>query len=771
MLALLIALVSCSKDMPAPTGVGARDTPSPALQSGTATVAVTVTATPAAALATLAPAGVATPMTPGTASTAATAAPQPEVPPDGISRNEWAQARVRAAAAIWGISQAGRSWLESYDFRQMLGQPAWFGSYGNKGWAGGGEAVPRIIIHELSHSYWGAFPVSGRPDLSFDDRGAGPSAALAQYRADLETFMRQPPDRYEPLRDRFRNMPGLTSGDYPDLFHSGEADIIQFTGGHISLLPPILLKYYDAYMTADGVAEGPLPDWAAAVSWWRGLSDADQRAASDVFGLQHFPLSAYPLPAAPGAALRPGVRPTLEGEERQRLADFASQFDLIKSREFALVDAAGVNRGFSFWKGYLSDMKELHRSHPEVLNAQEPRAAALGSALDYYISIERLSPQSQVESFRRRGPDTATTELAVLLKSRAVIDLFAGTPGAAPEGGTISGVEGVIGFYARELARTAVRVDAILAAATRSAAEGAAALEEYLGSLSDSEVRSDTGLIFDLMREADPEGTRRVLKGLSDGALLRLLSLQPAAARSGDIGPGRLLAAAGITPGSGEASLTAGARLLAQTSSGNFQIDLPYEMAVFDAVERLGRSDPAAALRVVADSGLRITPWLDRGSTEMLGVLSSAPDSAAALLLRPTGLHTSPARAVHALTGLDPDLAADLVAAMARQGWSDAGMRSVLELAHDAYWHGLNSGPGISPSLDARFVARLRSLMGDEWVMSAVADAMSWAKRSAAAGEVATDFEMQLRRTLAESAAAAPDGATKALLQRLAAAG
>jgi hypothetical protein len=24
------------------------------------------------------------------------------------------------------------------------------------------------VIHELSHSYWGGFPVGGRPDLSWD---------------------------------------------------------------------------------------------------------------------------------------------------------------------------------------------------------------------------------------------------------------------------------------------------------------------------------------------------------------------------------------------------------------------------------------------------------------------------------------------------------------------------------------------------------------------------------------------------------------------------
>ena len=64
---------------------------------------------------------------------------------------------------------------------------------------------------------------------------------------------------------------------------------------------------------------------------------------------------------------RSGLKTVLEREERQRLTDFAQQFDLIKSNEFGLVDAANVDRSFQFWRDYLRDMLKLHEKHPQVL--------------------------------------------------------------------------------------------------------------------------------------------------------------------------------------------------------------------------------------------------------------------------------------------------------------------------------------------------------------------------------------------------------------------
>ena len=646
----------------------------------------------------------------------------------------------------------------------MYGQPAWFGSYSFEGWAGAGEAVPRLIMHEVSHSYWGLFPVEGRPDLSWVRGPDGVAPALAQYRKDLETFMRQPPDRYEPLRDRFRNMPNLSEGDYPDLWHHGEADMVFFTGGNLDLVPPILRKYYSSFLTERGAAGESVVDWASALVWWRGLSDGQKRTAGEVFGLQHFPLDKYTLPSTSSQV--PGsIEALLAGEERQRLRDFADQFDVIKSREFALVDAAGVNRGFSFWRNYLSEMKELHRKHPDVLDGNSSeRARSLGGALNYYISIERLSPATQAETYRARSSDPVIRELAVLLKERAVLELF--VTGAKQDSG---GVEAVIGHYAAKLAVTAARADAVLAAGSGSVGRGAAELEKYLGSLSDDEMRSDTNVIFDLLRETDAALTTRIMPGMSDAALLRLLKLQPAGARSNEIGPARLLAAAGVVPGASLTAITAGAKTLAENSSGNFAIDRAYELAVFDMVERIGEKDPAAAVGVAAESGMRLQPWLDRGSTEMLSIFRREPAAAGRLVLSQESTRSSAQRVVHALAALDPDLAASLLSEMASRidsaavGGHAAARGALIEMAYDAYWTSLGAKIGPDPSLDARFIAALAKLRGKEWLQAGFTEAVASVRASSAAGETEPEFESEFRRTLTEAGKAADQG-TAALI-------
>ena len=158
----------------------------------------------------------------------------------------WVQERIDAVVALYGVSDEGRRWLEGYDLRQMVGQPGWFGSFGSQRWAGVGQAIPHSVFHEVSHSYFGAFPVSGRPDLEWGSDDGSP--AIDQYHTDLETFMFQPPGPYEPLRERFRNLPNLSKGAYPDLYHTGEADLMYTTGGNLGLIPPILRKYFDRFL-------------------------------------------------------------------------------------------------------------------------------------------------------------------------------------------------------------------------------------------------------------------------------------------------------------------------------------------------------------------------------------------------------------------------------------------------------------------------------------------------------------------------------------------
>ena len=86
----------------------------------------------------------------------------------GTGQVPWVHERVRALEDIYNFTPEGRLWLEGYDLRQMVGQPGWFGSLGYNRWAGVGQAIPHSIVHEISHSYWGAFAVTGLEHLSWE---------------------------------------------------------------------------------------------------------------------------------------------------------------------------------------------------------------------------------------------------------------------------------------------------------------------------------------------------------------------------------------------------------------------------------------------------------------------------------------------------------------------------------------------------------------------------------------------------------------------------
>ena len=206
----------------------------------------------------------------------------------------------------------------------MRGKPGFFGSYGYKSWTGLGEARPIQVIHELSHAYWGAFPISGTPHLSWDAPRGRISPAMERYHRDVLVFMQQPLDHYEPLRERLRNLPQLSSENLDPLFHTVEADLVYSVAGDLEMLPPILRKYWDRFLRP-----GPFYDWYTAATWFLALSTDERDLANKYLGFEHFELGDY-------ATLRPSRLPytpfdaeqVLYHEEQQRLSDFAEQFDL-----------------------------------------------------------------------------------------------------------------------------------------------------------------------------------------------------------------------------------------------------------------------------------------------------------------------------------------------------------------------------------------------------------------------------------------------------------
>ncbi len=659
-------------------------------------------------------------------------------------------------AVLYHVSGEGRRWLEGYDLRQMVGQPGWFGSFGNLNWAGVGQAIPHVVLHELSHSYFGAFPVSGRPDLTWEPTPEE-STALKQYRADLVTFMYQPPDQYEPLRERFRNLPNVSRGDYPDLYHFGEADLIHTTGGNLALIPPILRKYFDRFLTG-----ARFEGWPEAMAWYLGLPGDQRRAADQYIGVAHIPLGAYEGPVSnyDGVELERGgglpleVAEVIEGEERQRLRDFADQFDLVLSNELGLVDAANVDRSFQFWRGYLREMLGLHRRHPDVLPAAPGRGPELAAALDLFVEAEAIPEEERTAHFRGRLRDPFLVNFAVLVPNRVMIDLFGGPSQEVP----LDSVEGVVGSFARRLAEYARRIDRVLALGREAPAAGAARLEQLLEGLSDERQEKDLVLLFDMMQDADRDTARELLGRLSDGAILRMLHNKPSAVRGGAIAPRRLLEALDITTEDEPDRIAEGLRTLLEESSGNFQIDEPSSHAAYRVVLEIGAGDvgtrdPGAALGLLGDADVPLLDFVEAFPREASELLSSDVGAATDLVSRPEGLARSPHGLIHGLVHVDPELAAAIVAEMDRRGRDETVVEAVMVPAYDADRLRAFPGLGLSLEKDARYLLRLLRERGGEWLRERMAEGAALYRERMERGDVPPDFLEAYRRTVQEAAA------------------
>ncbi len=668
--------------------------------------------------------------------------------PEGqpVEQSAWVRERLAAMKAIFGFTPAGEEWIDGYDLRQMSEQPAWFGSFGYGSWAGAGEAVPRSVLHEISHSYWGAFSIERSPELSWDTSD-GTAEALSKYREQLGLFMLQPPDRFEPLRDRFRNLPGLNNGEYPDLFHFGEADLIYMVGGNLQLVPPILRPYFSGFLAQGGAGagEGFAPQsWDDALSWFNALPTDEWRIAGELFGLQHFPTGPYvDLPKSKLSGLDDDLRTVYEGEERQRLIDFAEQFDGILDREFSLVDAAGADRGFDFWRSYLSDKLSLHGRHPEVLrSAGSERGNELATALDFYADITSLGASEQAERFRESESQSLVAELGVLLRPRAIVSLFS-DPDAE------NGILAVLGSRAERLKRlveVVERVDEINSAPASGSVVAAIELERFMHSVPEDELRSDAFLLFDLLRSARSGLAKSVLHQLSDDALQFLLRVQPAAARSFEITPKRLLAAVGISDGVSLEQVRSGATLLSASSSGNFAIDSAYDAAVFVHLDRFLDSDPDGVLATVLESGTRLVPWVARESDGALRAMRARPGMAADALAQLSGSRETPWRIIHLVAREDPSLAARLAIEMdGRAG--DSLERAIREFGYDLYWSERNSGPNVEPKRFAEFLLALDQDLGSDALDEAVSNAVTGIEADVTSGLIEPGAMEEFSRT------------------------
>ena len=673
-------------------------------------------------------------------------APEPDTTPaplDAQAQNAWVKQRIQALVTMYNISPAGRAWLEGYDLRQIVGRPGWFGSFGNEGWAGVGQAIPSSVLHEVSHSYYGAFPITGFDELSWQ---RGPTGDLSpgrkQYRLDLVTFMIQPPDSYEALRDRFRNLPHLSRNNDPDLFHFGEADLLLTTGGNLQLIPPILRKYFDQFL-----GEGRFESWEEALTWYLGLPSDEQMLANAYIGIGNIPTRKYKdLKPSKQTHLATNIRETLAAEERQRLVDFALQFEAIKANELGLRDAANVDRSFQFWRGYLQDMLGLHKKHPEVARSTGESGPRSAEALSSLAGAEELHRKKQVDLLRQWLRDPFMASFVVVLPNSVLIDLFRGS-GLEPFIETGAGA--IDGFVAR-LATYSVKVDELLSTGRESIQRGATDLVAFVEGQSDTEQEKFLGLMFDLMKDNDRITARNLVDRVSDEVILRMLRNNPGALRNGNISHERLLKALSVTPHDTPTAIVDGLKTMFKHSSGNFQIDGPVTSLAFRVIADVAEKDPGAALETLRDAEVPLADFIRALPEESARLLSSDLPEAARILADPKGYAYAPQHTVHQLIQADAALAARVVEELERQGRDDLVVESVIVFAFDAIRIQSTPSAALSLEADGEFLLQLAELKGADWLTDRMAAAIGKYQREVAQHQIDATFIDEYRATLLE---------------------
>jgi len=686
-------------------------------------------------------------------STAQTSTSTPEATPG--RQSPWVRDRVKAVQEVYNLTPEGRKALDSLDVRQMAGRPTWYGSTGYKGWAGVGEARFGSVVHELGHAYWGLFPVSGAPHLSWDvPKDSDASSAMRQYRLHLRAFMAQPPDSFEPLRERLRNLPDLSTGSYADLYHFGEADMLTMTGGDLSLVPPILRKYFDAFLRP-----GPFDSWRDAIAWYLGLPPKERLLAEAYFALSHFPLDRYSaLKPERNTHLDAQIRGVLEGEERQRLKDFAAQFDLISTNQEAFSDAAGVYRGFPFWRGYLRDMLSLYKKYPEALRAA-PQGTPLARVLDLFLEAEKLKQDERASYFARVLLEPFASNFIPLVDNRTLLRLA--DVGVAPAGQET--VRRATSAFVEDLKRYIRSVDHILNLGKTDLQGGAESLESLVLPLS-AERGRDLDIIGDLFRSADIESTRRITARLPDDTIRRMLRANSAATRS-MVSPERLLGALNITTQATPEEVIGGIQEMLKLTSGNFAIDRPYLEETYKVIAGMAKEDPAQAIRVLSESQMPLTEFIFSQSSAFQRLAGANLEGAAALLLIHDNAAVTPARLIHDAVYVDPALAAQLLLAMEK---GRDGAHAIEVLAHMAYdSERLSRLPGLRLSIrnDAVFLRELLRQGGEPWLTRYLTIAVKKYDAKIREGEMDTQFIKAWSRTLVAVVEVTEAGEKEALLR------
>ncbi|MCH7735911.1 MAG: hypothetical protein IH872_00765 [Chloroflexi bacterium] len=685
------------------------------------------------------------PTVPPTRPTQPAPIPLPTRHPDTVP---WVKERIDAVVALYQPTIAGQALLRSLDLRQMEGEPGFFGSFGFTEWAGVGEASPIGVIHELSHSYWGGFPVEGRPELSWDiPEGGGLSTAMESYHRDILTFMAQPPDEYELFRQRLRNLPDVSSENPEPVLHNMEADVAYNTAGSLNLVPPILRKYWSNFLPA-----GRFDDWYGAAGWFQSLSKDEISATGKWLGFEHLDLRLYPSlePATPPEEMLLTAQSVLETEEKERLRDLAYQFDL-------LIGDPQNEEDFEFWRRYLQDKVTLYRAHPFYLAGLSiSRADELASSLKFLAEPTAGSSAQQANRLADRlAEDPFLVNFLPAVDNQVLVELFS-SGAALPEGKTLQATAS----FVERLKIFGAKVDSVIQAGRSDPFEGASELEEFIAETG-LDQKDDLKLFFDLFRDRNRDIAKAVTLALSDDTVQGLMTPVPFQLRT-ILDPSDLLPKLGITSSSADTqALKEGIVLLVREPSGNFRVDEPFLDALYQVMAERAEDDALETARLILDSPFPLEGMILAQPEAAAIIFKSDIEMALFLATNSDSLLDPPWRIIYRLIKADPALAAKVLTEFHRRGGKDLVSESLAYLAYDKDRRERSSQLPISLEQDGRFLDALFQAEGPGWLEARLGESVDLYRQRVEAGEVSPDFLERYRETLEFAAAFLSDGETR----------
>ena len=660
--------------------------------------------------------------------------------------------RIQAVVSLFDITQEGEEALARLDFRWMKEQPGFFGSFGYKSWTGVGEAKPKGVIHELGHAYWGLFPITGLPPLSWDrSSGQNTSPAMQRYHQDVLEFMAQPPDHWEPLRRRLRDLPEVSSSNTEPMFHHIEADAVHTIAGDLELLPPILRKYWDQFLEP-----GPFHSWREALTWYTSLSDGDKKVADKYVGFEHLDPRIYEsLGSRDSAHVEDEFEELLVREEKRRLRDFADLFDL-------LLDSPKHKEDFSFWRRYLQDKTDLHEEYPELIaSLSSPRSEQISTALDFLVFLRDVEAGNRADSVATEVLEQPfLVNFLPALGDRTLRELFS-SGSELPEGPTLN----VTATFVESLERFTPHIDRIIEEGQKEVSEGVQELGAYLDSVDFGE-RDDLKLFFDILRGSDEETAKEVVASLDNSVLRRLLEPIPAKLRS-FLDTTRFLEFLNITLESSHQNLARGIEDMITFPSGNFRIDEPFLNEMYQVIADRGRNEPSDVMDVISQPSFPIERFLRLHPEVAVELLGRDLETTTAMVKSSDPVVLPPPKFVYRLIYADADFAARVVENLAEQAEGALVTEALAHFAYDSYR--LEAIPELPISLekDGMFLATLLEDRGTDWLEERMRDVVRVFEQRIEQGRAPGDFLEAYRNTLYTAASTIEDSGARHLLEGL----